>query len=252
MLIDILFIILLLVALFVMYEIFRRYPIFALIVFLGFPMFFWPIWHKNGITDIFLWAKIYSVCIAICGIIACRYTKLRKKRWPFMALYFLLALNIAEAVMHDIIHGNPANILNATAGILLIVTIPWIREISVDEQSPFKDLCWDMSYPWIIGYTIWNWLFVFLNYSDMAGCHIAVLGAPLLVSFVHREHWLQARAFTLGSFLMVTYTFKSVWDFYSAPYWGNQTAGLVIAIIVIAFVGIYTLWFLFVKFSKKS
>lgn len=250
MLIDIFVIILLLAALIVSYEIFRRYPIIALIVFLGLPLFLWPIWHKSGINEIFLWAKIYSVTIGICGIIACRYTKLGKKRWPFIVLYLLLALNIAEAVVLDITQGNLANILNAVAGILLIITIPWISKIYVDEESPFRDLCWDMSYLWIIGYTIWNWLVVFLNYSDMAGCHIAVLGAPLLISFIHRKHWLQARAFTLGSFLMITYTFKSVWDFLSAPYWGNQTAGLILAIIAISFIGIYTVCFLIGKLSK--
>jgi len=59
--------------------------------------------------------------------------------------------------------GGMANYFNAIAGILLIATLDKVDSISVTKDN-YKDVIWNkMTLMWIIGYTIWNWTFVYLN-----------------------------------------------------------------------------------------
>lgn len=55
----------------------------------------------------------------------------------------------------------------------------------------------------IVGYTLWNWVFVYLNYPELAGHHVAVLSAALTLACLDRGLRLQARAASLGLTLLL-------------------------------------------------
>ena len=121
----------------------------------------------------------------------------------------LLALNILEAVAVDLAALRAPQGLNAVAGILLVVTLPREPRVTrMGEAGRFKDLHYQgLSRGWIIGFTLWNWTFLYLNYPMLAGHHIAVLGTALAVGLVDPARWLWARMFTLATDLLLLATF---------------------------------------------
>jgi hypothetical protein len=104
-----------------------------------------------------------------------------------------------------------------------------------------------MTLGWIIGYTLWNWVFVYLNLGLQGSIlHIAVLGSALLVVFINKNRWLQARAATLGMYFIV---------FHSWPHLSSgliiggtdQQYGVVLSLIPLGFMTVYAL-----DFAQKS
>ena len=165
--------------------------------------------------------------------------------------YIFLVVNIFEATMRDIVHGDSANYLNAFVGILLIATIEKINTIHIDKRGDYKDLHWSgMTLSWIIGYTIWNWVFVYLNYGFQSSlAHIAVLGSALVIGLIDRERWLQARVFTLGTFFIIFHSFpQRSSNILISEY--NKQFGLITALIAIGFMLIYTA--IFIRRTHKN
>ena len=70
-------------------------------------------------------------------------------------------------------------------------------------------MLYQTSRAWIIGYTLWNWTFLYLNYPFLVGYQSAVLLAALIVGLVYPHRWAQTRAATLGLSLLFSATYLS-------------------------------------------
>lgn len=127
---------------------------------------------------------------------------------------WLLRINILEATVKDFMGKRYGN---AIAGLVQIITSfgftgEWMGTYYVTDQS--------YAIYWIIGYTIWNWNFVNLNFSpSVAYYHVGVLLAPLLWVFVSwiaipgtygsgAGFWLVMRGATLTLAVMNQILFK--------------------------------------------
>lgn len=203
-----------------LYALARRFPWLAVFTYGGLPVLLTPLWIAANTGGLFKWVKLYSVLLAVLWFLVFRYTHLRTKPWARFLVALFLAGNIAEACLEDLTRMAGPNVLNALAGIGLVVTLPGWREIRVDGN---RDLVWPSLTPgWISAYTVWNWVFVYLNYPEHAAYHVVVLGVPLLVG---AGTWLQARAFTLGAWMMYLFTFAPFID--SLILWLPRSPGLI-------------------------
>ncbi len=241
-----LFVIALLAGLWGLQELQRREPRFVVGFFLVLPILLTPYWARVYHTDLFHWVKIFSVIAGVLWFTALRYTRFGKQRWAYYGVLFILAANILEAVLQDLSGGHLAHYLNATAGVLLIATLfDRLESIRIASESRFRDLEWgSMTLAWVIAYTLWNWTFVFLQYPWNAGKHIAVLGAALLVGLVDPKRWLQARAFTLGTYLILLFSFPAFIEAAAdTSAWSTPTSELIAAGVTFVFTLGYTAWF---------
>lgn len=169
----------------------------------------------------FGWVKVISALIGVYGFLLIRFTDLGKRKFAYYFPVAILSLNIAEAVYRELqvfamypsasidasgilVQGGFWNILNAVAGILCIVTLTGFVGIKVSNDQS-KDMIWpDMTWLYIVGYTIWNFTYVYncLSTRSMyAG--LTILTAALIAElFLKQGAWLQHRAQTLSMFAM--------------------------------------------------
>lgn len=201
-----------LVILLLLQELFRRNQWVSWGVFLIFPIVLFPWWKKHEKHSLFGWVKLYSITIGVSWYLAIRFTQLQDYQWSYIIAYLIVAANILEAAIKDISKKSFTNYLNATAGILLIVTLAGYSSMSVNVSSPYRDFAWDIPIYWIIGYTIWNIVMVYLHTPQHFGMHVAVLGSALIIGLMDNTLWLQARAYTLGIFFMLFFTYKPMFD----------------------------------------
>ena len=115
--------------------------------------------------------------------------------WFKMIVKSLSMIGSGEASMKDIQSGL---YINAAAGLLLLVTTPGPKTISVDKEGKWRDFYYDLPFLWVLGYTIWNFTFVSGSYPHMYRMHIAVLLAAVVPAYFDNKLWNQARGFTLG------------------------------------------------------
>lgn len=212
-------------------ETFRRHKWLSWAVFLILPIGLLPWWIIHEEHSFFGWLKLYSVTLSVSWFMAFRSTTLSEKKWAYYIVFMALTFNILEAVILDIAEAYYANYINAAAGVLLIITLPGLRSISLDKESAYHDLAWDIPIGWIIGYTIWNIVFVYLQTPQHMGMHAAILGAALIVGFINNKLWIQARAYTLGIFLMLFFTYKPMFDVLRTPEITNEGMALVGVVI---------------------
>lgn len=198
-----------------------------------------------GVDDWFTWIKVLSIAAGIIVLSLLRTTKWGDAKLCQWVTYLFLVVNILEAVARDAQTGGLANYLNATAGILLIVTLAKVNTIHIDTVGKYKDLYWSgMTLSWIIGYTLWNWVFVYLTFGVQSSMqHIAVLASALSIAFVNKERWLQARVFTLGIFFIMFHSFPHLKN--NLPvYWYNEQFGFFISLMAFGFMLAYTIFFI--------
>lgn len=148
----------------------------------------------------FTWIKIFTLAISMFIISAIpRIPEVRRSpaRW---ALAGILALNILEAVLWDLIGGRW---WNAAVGLALIATQPGPSAIEV-AREPAR-VRYQIPATWIAAYTAWNFAFVSAQYPLHWTDHFAVLSAPIVVALWRRDAsaWLAARALTLAVYAFV-------------------------------------------------
>lgn len=180
----------------------------------------------------FGWVKVVSALVGIYGFVLIRFTKLGATRFAALFPVSILAINIAEAVYRElevfiaykvmevdpggiVILGGFWNILNAVAGILCIVTLTGFAGISVSKDRS-KDMIWpDMTWMYIIGYTLWNFAYVYNCISTRSlYAGLGILVAALIAEFVFKKGaWLQHRAQILALYAMFSLSF----DFQKNP-----------------------------------
>jgi hypothetical protein len=179
----------------------------------------------------FSWFKYYTVFFCVCWGTALRFTSLGHRAWARSTIPLLLAVNIFEAVALDICGHGSAHALNAGAGLLLIATLPYGPDSTrIHSDGGCCDLHYQTSRAWVIGYTLWNWTFVYLNYPALTGHHTAVLAAGLIVTMIEPLRWGQTRASTLGVSLLFTATFyNGMVAWMGTSTWFDEQVGIVAA-----------------------
>lgn len=195
-------------ALFIAQEVLRHVGKWALLgLFLGVPLVLTPYWRVVNDFDVFVWIKIYTMMFSVGWGVLLRFTPLGQHRWAGNTIALLFAANILEATAVDAGTWGLAHTLNAVAGLLLVVTLPFgSQTLQIDETRRSRDLLFGVSRGWLIGYTLWNWTFVYLNYPAFVGHHTAVLLSALIVGLMNPRLWTQARGCTLALNLLVMAT----------------------------------------------
>eukprot|EP01084_Bolivina_argentea_P062464 114229_1 len=175
----------------------------------------------NDDNTVFLWVKLYSVIIGCWILQLIRY---RLESWKennkqissviVWCAYFVLALNILEAVIAELKYlidvDLAAFIGNALNGVVLILTQASPINITTSDNR-FTTVRYRLGWIWMIDFTFWDSIYVFNYYTIFAyGCndmeHILFaiksillhLIAPLIiVTWTYRDEWLQYRAHAL-------------------------------------------------------
>ena len=210
-------------------------------VFLLVPLILTPYWVWVNELGLFPWFKFYSVFFCVCWGTALRFTTLGNRAWARSTIPLLLAMNILEAVLLDIFGHGSAHALNAAAGLLLITTMPYGSDSArIHSASGYCDLHYRTSKRWVIGYTLWNWIFVYLNYPALTGHHTAVLAAGLIVAMIDPLRWGQTRASTLGVNLLFSATyFNGMIAWMDTSTWFDEQVGIVAAGLALMFMAGY-------------
>lgn len=207
-----------LVGLFLLNELTRRWKIAGFIGFIVVPIIMTVIWFTllsdTTYTDWFHLAKVYSSTAGCIGFWLIRHWekkdkttgnviwRLRDKKWALLFPPFILAVNILEAVARDIeigiqyfntnsgpimgevvgVMGGPWNFMNAAAGILNIIAITGFFGIVIRKKTTkdsSKDMLWpDMLWFWIIAYDIWNFTYTY----DAIPTHSFYAGLAMLLA----------------------------------------------------------------------
>lgn len=190
-------------------ELFRRFKLLSLLFFVIMPLIFLPWWIDRYDLNWFFWAKMLSIITMIGLLYLCRQTKLGKNKWLYLFIWVIFLLNILEAVLFDVLSHQNLQLINVFTGIILILTIPGPNAMQVDESSPSREFTWDIPFSWILTYTLWNWLFVYGNWPGISAIHhIAILGSALTIAILNRKWWMEARAFTLGTYFLIWFLFE--------------------------------------------
>jgi hypothetical protein len=212
-------------------------------VFLLLPLALTPYWIQINELGLFSWFKFYTVFFCVCWGTVLRTTWLGRRGWARATIALLLAVNITEAVVVDLVASGSAHALNAAAGLLLIATMSYGKHSTrIDLANCYRDLCYGVSRRWVIGYTLWNWAFVYLNYPSLTGHHTAVLTAGLIVSLVHPRRWSQTRASTLGVNLLFTATcYRDMLAWLDTTAWVDERVGMAASGIALVFMSGYAI-----------
>jgi hypothetical protein len=199
--------------LFLVHELFRRFVRTTSALF-GILLFSFPLWISSmggwflAVKTLLMILSILIISLARLGYALINQNALLlQKKIPLWAIYTVLILNIAVALIPDV---NAGNYYNAVAGLLLCILVPtppkgWRIDASRDGHH---DLLVDLPLFWCLLYTSW-WLN--LVYDVWPGifsrgiCLMAVTLIPLVV-YKRSDLWLSVRAYTLA-FYMVTIAF---------------------------------------------
>lgn len=181
-------------------------------------------WLRVNDYGLFPWIKVYSVLFCAGYGSVLRFTSLGERWTARSFITALLALNILEAAALGFIEGGLANVLNAVAGLALVAALPRSAN-AIRIVGSARDLNLDISRLWVVGYTVWNGAFVYLNYPEFAGHHIAVLGAALVVGVIDPQRWTQARALTLGGYFIALLTFGPLLGRLETSHWSDPQVG---------------------------
>ena len=165
--------------------------------------------------------KTYSALLGVLGFMYIRYSKSPRKKFMYIFPFFILAFNIIEAVFKDItvfmdykeltidaanivVLGGSWNIINAIAGILLILTLTGFTSVFVSKNNSKDMIIPDMLWWWIIAYDIWNLSYCYNSISTRSFyAGLTLLLASLLSElFFKKGAWLQHRAQQLALFGM--------------------------------------------------
>ena len=221
----------------------------------------------------FAWVKVVSALAGVYGFMLIRFTKLEKTKFAAIYPFAILSINIAEAVYREfeifltykvlevdpggiVVLGGTWNILNAIAGILCILTLTGFVGIRV-SQDKSRDMIWpDMTWMYIIGYTLWNFAYVYnciSTRSMYAG--FGILTTAMVAEFVlKRGAWLQHRAQTLAFYAMFSLSF----DYQSSPLFQivptyKESMWMTISVISFVFnLGVFAYMLYTIKKDKKN
>ena len=205
--------------------------------------------------------KTYSALVGVVGFMLIRYTKLGGGKFAWYFPVAILGINILEAIYRDYevfatfktmttdaagltLLGGPWNLMNALAGVFLLLTMTGWMGIRV-ANTPSRDMVWpDQLWFWIIAYDLWNVAYCYNCIATRAMyAGVALLVSCTLAEFLlKRGIWLQHRAQTLALFGM----FSLAVDYQALPAFGitatyNPAAWTVLSALSLAGVFVYQL-----------
>ena len=245
-------------ALVVLNELTRRSKIFSILMYCVLPVVLVVLIAMDvvGSPSSKTWfgvIKTYSALAGVIGFMLIRYTKLGNKKFAWYFPVAILGINILEAIYRDyevfanfktmtvdaagiVQLGGPWNLMNALAGVFLLLTMTgWVGIKVANTKS--RDMVWaDQLWFWIIAYDLWNMAYCYNCISTRA----MYAGFALLVSctvaefFIKRGIWLQHRALTLALFGM----FSLAVDYQAMPVFSitatyNPTAWTVLSALAL-------------------
>jgi len=222
------------------YEILRRHRKFTTLFFIFAPLLLTGIWMNQEGMDWFKWAKIYSSALGALLINLTRYNKFSKNKKLFIIIYIVLGINMLEAVINDITHLDIPSLINIFIGSCLILTLlekPTNLSVSRGKIKDF--LAPNLNITWIICYNIWNWVYIYGEYPEFAMRHIFVLSFPLIIELFRRGSWLQARAFTLTIYLIISFTFPSYLGRFFTPMIYNKELSFKLVLVNLFIFALY-------------
>lgn len=232
---DLLYLVLFTIGLLCLYEVLRRYKYAVVFFYLILPVLLLSVWRNSGIDSPFEWIKLFTITFAVLWVSLCRYTKLNQQLFARFITASLVAVNIFEAVVQDASSLKLSGILNAAAGLLCILTLSQWQKIDTDK-SKIRDMTWpSMTLFWIFAYTIWNWVFTYLNFPEHAAYGISVLSVSIIPSLWKKSAWLQARSFTLAAYYMYLFTFTRFIDAHAILLPQNEALKLVASVVSFMF-----------------
>lgn len=179
--------------------------------------------------------KTYSALLGVIGFMLIRYTKLGKNKFAWYFPVAILAINILEAIYRDIevymtfktmttdaagltLLGGPWNLMNAAAGVFLLLTLTGWMGIRVSNTKT-RDMVWpDQLWFWIVAYDLWNIAYCYncVTTRAMYAGVALVLSCTVAEFFIKPGVWLQHRAQTLALFGM----FSLAVDYQAMPVFG--------------------------------
>lgn len=165
--------------------------------------------------------KTISALLGVWGFLLIRHSRAGNTKF---AIYFpvaILGINIAEAVYRDIevfmtyktltvddaglaLLGGYWNLLNAAAGVLLLLTMTGWVGIRI-ARTKSRDMVWpDQLWFWIVAYDLWNAAYCYncISTRSMYAGIALLLSCTAAEAFLQRGVWLQHRAQTLALFGM--------------------------------------------------
>lgn len=217
---TVLVLIVMLALLILLNEITRRNKWMAIGMYVVLPIilsiFLWPKSAGAGTSGgyWFAWVKTFSALAGVIGFMAIRYIKkIRDNKYAVLFPVAILVINIIEAIFRDIevysmngvyengifMQGGPWNILNAIAGVFLVLTLTGWVGIRISNTKS-QDMIWpDQLWFWIIAYDLWNIAYCY-NCISNRGMYAGVLiiVACTVAEKFKRGAWLQHRAMTLA------------------------------------------------------
>ncbi len=250
-----------LVGLILVNDITRRSKWLSIAVYIVLPLVLtftvWPKTAVRGNGDWFPVVKTYSALVGVVGFMAIRYIKgASTKKWLLLFPFLILSINIAEAVYRDFevffayrgeavmnsvdglfMQGGIWNVLNAIAGIVLILTLSGVFGIKV-ANTKSKDMIWpDQLWFWIIAYDLWNISYCYncISTRSMYAGLLLLLSCTLSEFFLKKGAWLQHRAQTLALWAMFSITFSS---YAKSPFFSITSSYKPAALIVISILSI--------------
>ena len=208
----------------------------------------------------FGWIKVVSALIGVWGFILIRFTKMRGSKFITWFPVTILALNILEAVYKDVevfrtyktleidaagvaVLGGPWNIMNAIAGVLCILTLSGFAKIEISKDKS-RDMIWpDMTWMYIVGYTLWNFAYVY----NCISTRVMYAGFAILISAIVAEYvfkrgaWLQHRAQTLSLFAMFSLCidYQSIGYFQITPNYTETNLMIISGVAMVFNMGVF-------------
>lgn len=212
--------------------------------------------------------KTYSALAGVWGFLAIRYIpKVEKSKFAIYFPALILSINILEAVFRDLevyrtyktmtideagitMLGGPWNVMNAIAGIILILTLTGWMGIRV-AKTDSKDMAWpDQLWFWIIAYDAWNIAYCYncISTRSMYSGVALILSCTLAEAFCKHGIWLQHRAQTLALFGMFSLYFNyagsdlfGIRATYNPKAWMALSVIAIITNVAVAVYEIYTI-----------
>lgn len=181
----------------VLFGVIARRRATSLAFLVGAPTLVVTVAIMRGVTEWALLAKVLSVLAGVGAVHICRFTRLGRNRRVLQAAEWIFYINILEPASYDATQASAPHLWNAAAGALLVLSALSVE--GLEPKAAETGVLWNVPRAWILLYTIWDWLFIVLNWPELGPLHAAVLLAPLL--FRSSEQWVEARVYTLAIYL---------------------------------------------------
>ncbi|QVK17624.1 hypothetical protein KHQ81_12325 [Mycoplasmatota bacterium] len=216
-------------------------------------IFLWPKSAGAGTSGgyWFAWVKTYSALAGVIGFMAIRYIKrVGNNKYALYFPFAILTINIIEAIFRDIevfsihgeiqngifLQGGPWNIINAIAGIFLVLSLTGWAGIRI-AKTKSKDMIWaDQLWFWIIAYDLWNIAYCYNCISNRAMyAGVVILVACTVAEIFKRGAWLQHRAMTLALWAMFSLSYSYADDklLFGVTSTHNTNALLVLSVLAL-------------------